>query len=99
MADSTGKELPDGWQRVFSKTHQQYYWFNSTDGSSSWVDPTGGGDCTAATNANTASEGSGEGSKKRAAVQEESTEGTAKKIAVADMERATSAPYIAIVVS
>lgn len=96
MDESTEKELPNGWQRVFSKTHQQYYWFNSNDGSSSWVDPIGGGASATSADANSASEGSGEGSKKRAAVQEEYAEGAAKKVG---MERATPAPYIAIIVS
>ena len=29
-----------GWQKVFSKSHKAYYWFNTIDGSKSWTEPT-----------------------------------------------------------
>ena len=98
MDKSTEKELADGWERVFSKTHQQYYWFNTNDGSSSWIDPTGAGTTTTVTSASIASETSGDVSKKRAAVQGGAAEGAAKKAAVADIDSGAPSPYIAIIV-
>lgn len=31
--------VSDNWQKCFSSTHKQDYWFNSSTGSTSWVDP------------------------------------------------------------
>ena len=32
-------ELPVGWSKQFSKTHQRDYWFNAADGTRSWEPP------------------------------------------------------------
>ena len=29
----------DGWQKVWSKTHKREYWFNTSTGDKSWIDP------------------------------------------------------------
>ena len=33
-------EQPEGWQKVWSKTHKRDYWFNTSTGEKSWSEPT-----------------------------------------------------------
>ena len=88
MDDS--KKQPEGWQQVFSKTHQRHYWFNTIDGSTSWLDPGGTEvDSTAAAAV-----------VKKRAIEESTSETSGKRVSVAvdspDTEKAP--PFIAVIV-
>ena len=36
---SSSSREQDGWQKVWSKTHKREYWFNTSTGDKSWIDP------------------------------------------------------------